>query len=106
RRRVRQGDNLQRAGAAQSQACDRGTEESGGDRLKGYVLDLRNNSGGLLDVATGIADDFLDSGIITKSRGRTDQHAKPRLAQPGDILDGKPMIVLVNGGPASGAEIV
>jgi carboxyl-terminal processing protease len=81
-------------------------KKAAGVRLKGYILDLRNNSGGLLDVATAIADDFLDSGIVVKSRGRTDQDAKPRLAQPGDILDGKPMIVLVNGGTASGAEIV
>jgi len=81
-------------------------KKAAGGRLKGYILDLRNNQGGLLDVATAIADDFLDSGIVMKSRGRTDQDPKPRLAQPGDILDGKPMIVLVNGGTTSGAEIV
>ena len=81
-------------------------KRAAGDRLKGYILDLRNNSGGLLDVATAIADDFLESGTIVSTKGRGKNATLLRVAQPGDLAEGKPMVVLVNAGTASGAEIV
>ena len=77
-----------------------------GPGIKGYVLDLRNNPGGLLDQAIQVSDDFLGSGEIVSTRGR---HAEDTLrydAKPGDITDGKPIVVLINGGTASASEIV
>jgi carboxyl-terminal processing protease len=76
------------------------------ERLKGYILDLRNNSGGLLNSAISVADDFLDKGTIVSIRGRAQNALDRRIAQSGDIADGQPMVLLVNGGTASGAEIV
>ena len=75
-----------------------------GPKLKGYVIDLRNDPGGLLDQAIGVADSFLDQGtiVITKSRQETERSD----AMPGDIADGKKLVVLINGGSASAAEIV
>src|SRR5262245_63715444 len=74
-----------------------------GPKLKGYVIDLRNDPGGLLDQAIGVADSFLDQGtiVITKSRQETERSN----ASPGDIADGKKLVVLINGGSASAAEI-
>jgi len=77
-----------------------------GDKLKGYVLDLRNNPGGLLDQAISVSDTFLDKGEIVSTRGRNESDTKRDNATPGDLTDGKPMIVLINGGSASAAEIV
>ncbi len=77
-----------------------------GPEIKGYVLDLRNNSGGLLDQVIAVADDFLDDGEIVSLRGRTRPDNMTYKANSGDIADGKPMVVLINEVSASGAEIV
>jgi carboxyl-terminal processing protease len=76
------------------------------DRLKGYILDLRNNPGGLLDQAVRVAGAFLTSGEIVSVRGRDPDHVHRFNAAPGDLIDGKPLIVLINGGSASASEIV
>lgn len=73
--------------------------------LKGLILDLRNNPGGLLDAAVDVSDDFLNSGVIVSARGRAPDSNFMRRATPGDILAGAPMVVLVNAGTASAAEI-
>lgn len=77
-----------------------------GSNVSGFVLDLRNNPGGLLDQAIAVADAFLDGGsiVVTKGRSASDIHRAD--AKPGDITDGKPLIVLINGGSASASEIV
>ena len=74
--------------------------------LRGAVLDLRSNPGGLLTSAVGVADDFLDSGLIVSTRGRLPQSDLKFYATPGDLLHGAPMVVLVDNGTASAAEIV
>jgi carboxyl-terminal processing protease len=74
--------------------------------LRGAVLDLRSNPGGLLTSAVEISDDFLDSGVIVTTRGRLKQSDLSFSATPGDLLDGAPMVVLVDNGTASAAEIV
>jgi len=74
--------------------------------LKGYVVDLRNNGGGVLQASIDVADDFLDSGEIVSVRGRDAQSIERYDAHPGDITDGKPIVVLINGGTASASEIV
>jgi carboxyl-terminal processing protease len=76
------------------------------DQLKGYVLDLRNNPGGLLDQAINVADDFLERGEIVSTRGRDPEETQRFSAHPGDLTKGKPVIVLINGGSASASEIV
>jgi len=76
------------------------------DKLKGYVLDLRLNPGGLLDQAVSVSDTFLDKGEIVSTRGRDPKDITRFDARPGDLIDGKPLIVLVNGGSASASEIV
>ncbi|MDZ4735925.1 MAG: S41 family peptidase [Rhodospirillaceae bacterium] len=81
------------------------TEEAGG-QLSGFILDLRNNPGGLLDQAIAMSDDFLDKGEIVSTRGRDDGNAQRFNAEAGDVLNGVPMIVLINGGSASASEIV
>lgn len=77
-----------------------------GPEMKGLVLDLRNNPGGLLDQAVAVADAFLDRGEIVSTRGRRPDSMQRFNARPGDILDGLPMVVLINGGSASASEIV
>jgi len=77
-----------------------------GDKLVGYVLDLRNNPGGLLDQAVALSDDFLERGEIVSTRGRKPEDIKRYNATAGDLAKGKPVVVLVNGGSASAAEIV
>jgi len=77
-----------------------------GDYLTGLVLDLRNNPGGILDAAVDVSDLFLTQGVIVTAAGRTAEARFTRKATPGDILDGLPMVVLVNGGSASASEIV
>lgn len=77
-----------------------------GAPLKGLVLDLRNNPGGVLEAAVAVADDFLDSGVIVSAKGRTPESRFEMSATPGDDLAGAPIVVLVNGGSASAAEIV
>jgi carboxyl-terminal processing protease len=76
------------------------------DQFKGYILDLRNNPGGLLDEAVRVAGAFLISGEIVSIRGRDPDHVHRFNASPGDLIDGKPLIVLINGGSASASEIV
>ncbi|WP_430392313.1 S41 family peptidase [Dyella sp. 20L07] len=73
---------------------------------KGAILDLRSNPGGLLTAAVGVSDDFLDSGTIVTTRGRLQDANLSFEAHPGDLLNGAPMVVLVDNGTASAAEIV
>ena len=77
-----------------------------GDKLAGYVIDLRNDPGGLLDQAIAVSDDFIDKGEIVSTRGRHESDTKRDNATPGDIANGLPMVVLINGGSASASEIV
>jgi len=77
-----------------------------GPKLKGLVLDMRNNPGGLLDQAIAVSDAFLDKGEIVSTRGKRSEDAQRYNAKPGDLLNGLPMVVLVNGGSASASEIV
>ena len=77
-----------------------------GRKLKGYVIDLRNNPGGLLDQAISVSDAFLDKGAIVLTRGRNPDEAQRSNARVGDITDGKKVVVLINGGSASASEIV
>ncbi|MFK3691920.1 S41 family peptidase [Agrobacterium tumefaciens] len=76
------------------------------DKLKGYVLDLRLNPGGLLDQAINVSDAFLERGEVVSTRGRNPDETRRFNATAGDLTDGKPVIVLVNGGSASASEIV
>ncbi len=78
----------------------------GADKIKGYVVDLRNNPGGLLDQAISVSDTFLDKGEIVSTRGRNPEETQRFNARPGDMTKGKPVIVLINGGSASASEIV
>ncbi len=73
---------------------------------KGYIIDLRNNPGGLLDQAISVSDDFLEKGAIVLTKGRNLEETQRANARPGDITDGKPIVVLINGGSASASEIV
>jgi carboxyl-terminal processing protease len=75
------------------------------DKLKGYILDLRNNGGGLLDQAIAVSDAFMERGEIVSTRGRTEGSQRYN-AKAGDLINGKPLIVLINGGSASASEIV
>ena len=77
-----------------------------GGALRGLVLDLRDNPGGVLEAAVSVADAFLDKGIIVTAKGRTADSRFEMDATPGDELSGAPLVVLVNGGSASAAEIV
>ncbi|MGB7287935.1 MAG: S41 family peptidase [Salaquimonas sp.] len=81
-------------------------EEIGADKIEGYVIDLRLNPGGLLDQAVNVSDAFLDRGEIVSTRGRQEGDISRYSARAGDLTDGKPIIVLINGGSASAAEIV
>jgi len=82
------------------------TAEIGADKIKGYIIDLRNNPGGLLDQAIAVSDAFLDRGEIVSTRGRNPEETQRFNARGGDLTKGKPVIVLVNGGSASASEIV
>jgi carboxyl-terminal processing protease len=77
-----------------------------GPSLKGVVVDLRNNPGGLLEQAVAVADIFLDRGEIVSTRGRRTDNIQRFNARRGDLIDGRPMVVLINGGSASASEIV
>lgn len=81
-------------------------EEIGDDKVSGYVIDLRNNPGGLLSQAISVSDAFLDTGEIVSTRGRDLDEADRVNARPGDLTDGKPLVVLINEGSASASEIV
>jgi carboxyl-terminal processing protease len=76
------------------------------ERLKGMVLDLRNNPGGVLNGAVGVSDAFIDDGLIVYTEGRLDDSSHRYVATPGDSLNGAPLVVLINGGSASASEIV
>ncbi len=77
-----------------------------GNKVTGYVLDLRNNPGGLLSQAIEVSDAFLDKGEIVSQRGRYEDDTQRSNATPGDLTDGVPLVVLINGGSASASEIV
>jgi carboxyl-terminal processing protease len=81
-------------------------KEIGEENVVGLILDLRNNPGGLLNQAIAVSDTFLDKGEIVSTRGRHERDTKRDNASSGDMLDGKPIAVLVNGGSASASEIV
>ncbi|MCL3881784.1 S41 family peptidase [Marivita sp. GX14005] len=82
-------------------------EAAGGmENVKGIVLDLRNNPGGLLNQAIRVSDAFLDKGEIVSTRGRNPEDGDRYNATPGDLAEGKPIVVLINGGSASASEIV
>jgi carboxyl-terminal processing protease len=81
-------------------------KEENGDRLKGMILDLRNNPGGVLGAAVAVSDAFVTKGVIVYTEGRVEDAELKFNAKPTDILKGAPMVVLVNGGSASASEIV
>jgi len=82
-------------------------EKAGGmNKVSGFILDLRNNPGGLLTQAVMVSDAFLEKGEIVSTRGRNVQDSDRRNAKPGDLTEGKPLVVLINGGSASASEIV
>ena len=82
-------------------------EEAGGmDKVNGFILDLRNNPGGLLTEAIAVSDAFLESGEIVSTRGRNPEDGERYNATAGDLTGGKPIVVLINGGSASASEIV
>ncbi len=88
-------------------ALKKSVEEAGGmDKINGFVLDLRNNPGGLLTQAIKVSDAFLDKGEIVSTRGRNPQDSERFNAETGDLAEGKPVVVLINGGSASASEIV
>jgi carboxyl-terminal processing protease len=82
------------------------TSQTANDKLKGYVIDLRNNPGGLLDQAVSVSGAFLEHGEIVSIRGRDPEETERFRARSGDLTKGKPVIVLINGGSASASEIV
>lgn len=81
-------------------------KENNDGKLKGLVLDLRNNPGGVLDAAVEVSDAFIDKGMIVYTEGRIEDADQKFHAKPGDMLNGAPIVVLVNGGSASASEIV
>jgi carboxyl-terminal processing protease len=90
-----------------NEALKKGIEELGGaDNLDGVVIDLRNNPGGLLNEAISVSDAFLDKGEIVSTRGRVAGSGERYNAKAGDLAEGKPIVLLINGGSASASEIV
>jgi carboxyl-terminal processing protease len=87
-------------------AAMKSLKQQSSNKLTGVILDLRNNPGGLLDQAVAVSDAFLDKGEIVSTRGRRAEDAQRYDARPGDIANGLPMVVLINGGSASASEIV
>ncbi|MBK8438399.1 MAG: S41 family peptidase [Rhodobacter sp.] len=86
---------------------EKGIKELGGkENLEGVVIDLRNNPGGLLNEAISVSDAFLETGEIVSTRGRNPQDGERYNATAGDLIDGKPVVILINGGSASASEIV
>jgi carboxyl-terminal processing protease len=89
------------------EALNKGIEELGGiENMDGVVLDLRNNPGGLLNEAITVSDAFLEKGEIVSTRGREAGSGERYNAEPGDLVAGKPIVMLINGGSASASEIV
>jgi carboxyl-terminal processing protease len=88
-------------------AMDKFQKDAPGDKLKGYILDLRNNPGGLLDQSIEVVNAFLERGEIVSTRGRNPDETQRYSARPGgDLSHGKPLVILINGGSASASEIV
>jgi carboxyl-terminal processing protease len=87
-------------------AAMKSLKQQSNNKLIGVILDLRNNPGGLLDQAVAVSDAFLDKGEIVSTRGRRSEDAQRYDARPGDIANGLPVVVLINGGSASASEIV
>lgn len=81
-------------------------QKEAGDKLMGFILDLRNNPGGLLDQAIKVSDVFIDKGEIVSTRGRNPEDTRRDNATPGDLTNGLPLVVIINGGSASASEIV
>jgi carboxyl-terminal processing protease len=81
-------------------------DKKAGGKLKGYILDLRNNPGGLLIQAVSVSDAFLEKGEVVSTRGRNPEDVERHNAQKGDLTNGKPLVILINGGSASASEIV
>jgi carboxyl-terminal processing protease len=81
-------------------------EKTSGGKIKGYILDLRNNPGGLLSQAVTVSDAFLEKGEVVSTRGRNPEEVERHSAQKGDLINGRPIVVLINGGSASASEIV
>lgn len=88
------------------EAIDKFQKDIPDDKFKGYILDLRNNPGGLLDQSIAVSNAFIDKGEIVSTRGRNADETQRYNARPGDISRGKPLVVLINGGSASASEIV
>ena len=88
------------------QAINELNAQLGADKIKGYVVDLRNNPGGLLDQAISVSETFLEKGEIVSTRGRNPEETQRFNARHGAMIKGKPLIVLINGGSASASEIV
>jgi carboxyl-terminal processing protease len=87
-------------------SIDKLTTDIGADKVKGFIVDLRNNPGGLLDQAIMVSDAFLERGEIVSTRSRNAEETQRFSAKAGDLTKGKPIVVLVNGGSASASEIV
>jgi carboxyl-terminal processing protease len=87
-------------------AAMKSLKQKANNKLIGVILDLRNNPGGLLDQAVAVSDAFLDKGEIVSTRGRRAEDAQRYDARPGDLANGLPVVVLINGGSASASEIV
>ncbi len=92
--------------SVQEQLAEQVTAAGGIDKVNGFVIDLRNNPGGLLNQAVFVADAFLDAGEIVSTRGRDPANSDRYNATAGDLAMGKPIVVLINGGSASASEIV
>ncbi|WP_296419892.1 S41 family peptidase [Pseudooctadecabacter sp.] len=90
----------------EEQLAEQVAEAGGMENVNGFVIDLRNNPGGLLNQAIAVSDAFLDAGEITSTRGRDPSDGQRWNAREGDLAEGKPMVVLINGGSASASEIV
>ena len=82
------------------------TKQIGKDKIKGFILDLRNNPGGLLEQAVGVTDTFLDEGEIVSTRSRIPEETMRLSATKGDLTNGLPVVVIINEGSASASEIV
>ncbi|GMR21168.1 MAG: proteolytic complex protein CptA [Gammaproteobacteria bacterium] len=94
------------SGKGLKKAAEKLKKKNKGKKLKGLILDLRNNPGGVLTAAVSISDAFLSEGLIVYTEGRAEDSRLKYTATPADILDGAPMVVLINGGSASASEIV
>ena len=90
----------------EEQLAEQVAEAGGIDNVNGFVIDLRNNPGGLLNQAIAVSDAFLDAGEITSTRGRDANDGQRWNAREGDLAEGRPIVVLINGGSASASEIV